>query len=103
MKKSELNINVQHALKEFESLENIQASEEWNDSLMARISSAKPYSNSRSYNTKFIVLILIIVLANVGLVLSTMKHGSKHQLISKNNDLKIISKELLINPTSLNN
>ena len=44
MKKSELNNKVLQKMNDFESLEDIQPSTCWHQSLMGKLASAKPYS-----------------------------------------------------------
>jgi hypothetical protein len=102
MKEPKLNTDVQHALEKFEMLENIQPSANWNQSLMDRIATKNSSSSLKSSTTKYVVLVLLIVLANVGFALTSMMHRSR-QSSPRSKELQLISKELLINPTSLNN
>jgi hypothetical protein len=103
MKESELNNRISQMLNAFESIENIQPQEGWSQSLMDKLSSAKRPAYPGHSKTKFIVAILFIVLMNIGFILSTIIKNDSRNTLSRNNDLQVISKELLINPTSLNN
>ena len=102
MKESELNNKVQQALDEFGSIENIQPSPGWELSLMEKVSATGLRPASTFSKTKLVVVVMFFALINVGFFLSVMLHDSQ-QGLSKNRDLQIISKELLINPTSLKN
>jgi hypothetical protein len=103
MKESELNNKVEQTLMEFETMGNIQPSADWNQSLMKRVASSKPYSSSIFYSVNLaIVTILIIILINLGFILNTIINDSR-QSLNRSNDLEVISKELLINLNSVNN
>ncbi len=102
MKDSASHSKAEQALRTFESLGNIQPSAGWDQSLMIKLSSAKPSSNSRSLITGYTLILLFFVLMNIGFFLGAVIHDS-HKSIYRNNELQIISNELLINPTSLNN
>ena len=102
MQEQELNNRVSQTLQEFESIENIQPSAEWNDSLMQRLSVAKQNSTTTFYLPKYAVVIAFVVMANIGFVFKTMMNDSQ-QTPSRDKELQVISKELLINPGSINN
>ena len=102
MKKQELNNKVSQALHEFDSMKNLQPSAEWNDSLMQKLSVAKPNSITTHSTSKVVILILFIVLANVGFVFKTVMNDSQ-QIPRRANELQVISKELLINSSSSTN
>ena len=102
MKEQELNNKVSQTLQEFESMENIQPSAEWNNSLMQKLSVAKPNSIAGFSSSKFAVLMLFVVMANIGFVFKTVMNDSQ-QTPNRDKELQVISKELLINPISINN
>jgi hypothetical protein len=102
MKKQELNNKVLQTLQEFESIPSLQPTEAWEQDLMSKIDTAKLHHASPISKTKIIVVILFIAAINIGFLLSAVVHHS-HQTLSRNSDLQVISKEFLINPTSLNN
>ena len=102
MKEQELNNRVSQTLQEFESIENIQPSSEWNDLLMQKLSLAKPNSLAKFSSPKFAVLILFVVMANIGFVFKTVMHDTQ-QTPNRDKELQVISNELLINPSSINN
>jgi len=90
------------ALKEFETIENIDPSDDWNRSLMNRLAAVKPRSGSLFPSTKMLVAIVFVVTINIYFLLNALVIHTGSSL-HRNNDLKIISKELLINPLSINN
>ena len=102
MKEQELHNRVAQTLQEFESMENIQPSGEWNDSLMQKLAGAKQNSTTTFYLPKYAVVILFLVMANIGFVFKTVMDDSQ-QTPGRDKELQVISKELLINPGSINN
>lgn len=102
MKKQELNNRVNQALHEFDSMENLQPSAEWNDSLIQKLSVAKPNLITTYSTSKVVLLLLFVVMANVGFVFKTVMNDT-HQIPSRAYELHVISKELLINSSSFNN
>ena len=96
------NIKVMDALKEFETIENIEPSDDWNRSLMERLSSVKPRSASIFPSTKMLVAIVFVVTINIYFLLNALVIHSGYS-VHRNNDLKVISRELLINPISIKN
>jgi hypothetical protein len=101
MKIVESQNNIPEMLREFESLENIQPSAEWELSLLGKLAAGKPHPKSNLFKTKIIVT-LFILLANLGFMLNALI-GHSGQTNQRDIALKTISKELLINPSSINN
>lgn len=99
MKESEINNSALQLLNEFETQENIQPSDDWNQSLMNKLATAKPHSNIKFSINKFVVITLLIVLINIGFFLNIIIHDPL-QNVSRNKELQIVSKELLINQPS---
>jgi hypothetical protein len=102
MKESKENNDLLKTIEVFDNIAVLHPSEEWNQSLMTRLVSVKPYATPVSMTTKISVLVVFIVLLNVGFILNAFISNS-HRRVQRNNDLKVISKELLINPVSINN
>ena len=102
MKNQKLNIEVRSRLAEFDRMESISPSEEWNQSMLSRLNSVKPISGSGIIPTRYKVLVLIAILTNVGILWSSIIIESKtdKQLTI---ELQIISNEFLVNPISINN
>ena len=100
MEQSELHKKAMQTLKEFESLEDIQPSAAWNHSLMKRLESSRVHPASGTPVPKVAWVLLIFILANVGLILS-MISGSNRQSFDRGKELRAISSEFLINPTSI--
>ena len=102
MKEQELNNRVSQTLEEFESMESIQPTSEWNDSLMQKLSVAKQNSIAGFSLSKYAVVMLFVVIANIGFVFKTVINDSQ-QTPNRDKELQVIVKELLINPGSINN
>jgi hypothetical protein len=100
MKESAFSDKVIRKLNEFETMQEIQPSAEWNDLLMTKIASAKPVHVSDMPSTGFVVSVLFIVLLNLGFVLSSILNKSNTQSY-KDKKMQVISQELLINPLSI--
>jgi len=90
------------ALKEFETIENIETTDDWNRSLMERLASVKPRSASPFTSTKMLVAIVFVVTLNIYFLLNALVIHPGYSA-HRNNDLKVISRELLINPISIKN
>jgi hypothetical protein len=101
MKESILGDKILQKLNEFETLENIQPSEGWNQSLMQKIGSASANPIKGLSAAKFVVAALFILLVNIGFILNSVIRDSK-QSVSHDSELQIISKEFLVNPVSIN-
>ncbi len=100
MKKADLDNNAQRSLREFESLEDIQPSSEWTSSMMNRIAHSERPSK-QGFNASGVALVLIFfILANIGVILTLISDGTR-QSSARTSDLRAISREFLINPTSI--
>ena len=102
MKEQELNKKVFESIQEFESIGNIESSVEWNNSLIQKISLAKPNSRFVMVSHKYLLIVMLIAVLNIGLIFKAINISS-NQIPSRKEELKLVSKELLINPISLNN
>jgi hypothetical protein len=101
MKESDLKYKVQQKLVDFDNVRSIQPSEEWSQSLLTRLEKSRHSSNARFTSTRFILAVLLLILINLGFMLNSVIRNSE-KTYYHNNDLQIISEQLLINPTSLN-
>ena len=101
MKEAELNSRVSQLLNEFENIEDISLHPEWNYSLMEKLSAQKHHPK-KSGKGKIISILLMIIIANVGLVVALINKNFQHN-IEREIELRTISKELLVNPISINN
>ena len=102
MEESVLNRKVLRILNEFESIEDIQPSADWNQSLMNRLSSSGSPTTPRFTTTRYAAVILLFVLVNLGFILNSILGGS-FQTIHNDKELMVISNELFVNPISINN
>ncbi len=101
MNEAEINKKVNQLMSDFENTEEIWVSSEWNQSLLNKLSSNKR-NLGKSRSRKIVYILLIVFVANAGIVLNIINNKS-NQLIKQESKLKTISKELLINPISINN
>ncbi len=102
MNELELNSRVFERLSEFEEIDEIQFSSDWNNSFTLRLNKTKRHSRAGLPNTKFTILILFFVILNFGFILNVLNTGN-HNSFDRKSELKIISNELLVNPISINN
>jgi hypothetical protein len=102
MKDSHFNSKVIQKLQEFESLEDIQPSAGWNDSLMRKLKSSGSNHPGRSVTARFAIIVILIIAANLGFILNLFNnHSRRSETLST--EYHIISSEFLINPLSANN
>ena len=101
MKKSELNNKSNHLLNEFETLENIEFSIEWNAKLMSKIASIEQ-NRSKFSSAKYGMILILFILVNAGFTFNLINKDSK-QHTGRYAQLQLVSKELLINLNSQNN
>jgi hypothetical protein len=101
MKESELSSKVKQKLSEFDTIGSIQPSEAWNQSLMHRLAASRQSSNSDLASVRFLIVVLLLVLINIGFILNTVIRKS-NQTSLRDDDLQTISEQLLINPPSAN-
>ncbi len=99
MNESELNQNIDKILSNFESLDTIQPSIEWNDSLQKKLYNFKKDGIAKNDPQKLIYTMASLVIINV-LLLSFFLATNPRESNANDNKLKLISKELLINPSS---
>lgn len=92
--------NAFQLLDEFEMLENIQASHQWEKELFAKLGNADPVYYKKKNGLKSALLIGCFVLINaVSLIKLSAPTGSQEE--KRNEVLQSISAELLINSTAL--
>lgn len=94
-----LHQKVSRKLQEFEDLEEIKPSEAWTDAVMSRLNSVSPSSRSMDFRT--VVFVLLFLAMNTGIVLQMFKSNSEFQSLRREEALRVVSKELLINPFSI--
>ena len=102
MEESVLNRKVLRILNEFEAIEDIQPSADWNQSLMKRLSSPESSTTPIFNTTRYAAVILLFVLVNLGFILNSILGGS-FQTLHNDKELMVIATELFVNPISINN
>lgn len=100
MKESELHNQVSQKVREYETLADIEPSLNWDQSLMDRISNTSMSSSPGFSPMKSAAVLVLVVLVNVGIILTFLNNDNTRTL-KRGNDLKKISTEFLINPTSI--
>jgi hypothetical protein len=100
MKEPELSGKVQQKIDEFEKLELIHPSSDWNNRLMEKVSSVHQYSPTKVSTGAITALVLFLILINVGFILTTLVNNSLKES-DRAKDLQIISCELFVNPVSI--
>jgi hypothetical protein len=93
MKSKKLNEKVLKKLHEFETLENIHPSSDWDAELYTKLQLNS--SIKTNIISKYNVIIICIVLLNSGLLLFSLLNEPK-QSSKRTTNLKLISNELLI-------
>jgi len=93
MKSNELNEKVLKKLQEFETLENIYPSPDWDTELHIKLQLNS--SIKANYISKYNFILVCIVLLNCGLILFSLFNEPK-QTTSRTTNLELISNELLI-------
>lgn len=90
MKTSAMNtINQQ-----FDLIEDITPSKNWDLNFQNKLNNAR--ENKSNSVTKFNFIILVLIFMNVGFIVNSLKTENTKTAISRNDNLKIISEELLI-------
>ncbi len=100
MNETELTKIVNNKLSEFEMLDRIHPESDLNLKLMSRIETASSSSKSRS--VQFVLIVILLISINIGFLL-TINKKDNHRPLNRKGELSIVSKELLINPISINN
>jgi len=93
MNTNKLNNDIMDKLYEFETLENIYPSLDWDTKLESKL---KLKSNQKSYFlNKYNLIVLSIGLINISLIVFSMLNESK-KINSRSRNFELISKELLL-------
>lgn len=93
MKSNALNEKALKKLHEFETLENIHPSSDWDTELQLKLQLNS--SIKTNVISQYTVILVCIVLLNCGLLLFSVFNKQK-QTISRTTNLELISNELLI-------
>ena len=79
---------------QFDLIENISPSENWDSAFQNKLNKAKMSKSSTI--TQFNALILTLLMVNIGFVWNSLKTENTKTVISRKDTCKIISEELLI-------
>ena len=95
MNESEILKIVSQKLEEFEGFKEIQPSSAWNSSMIQKLSTSKQKPKTTYKTVSIAAAFVFLVLLNFG-YLSKLMNQKEERDLSRNNELSIISKELLI-------
>ena len=85
---------VHKIIKEFDELLNIQASEQWNKTLMLKIADSKAHQHKRNIHNLAMVYVIIIIM-NAGMVFMLIR-DSQTLNAKRQEKLEIIASSLMI-------
>jgi hypothetical protein len=95
MNESEILKIVSQKIQEFEGFAEIQPSSEWNSSVMQKLSTSKQQPKTTYKTVSLAAAFLFLVLINFG-YLGKLMNQKVEKDMSRNSELNIISKEVLI-------
>ncbi len=98
MNDSDIHNNVKRVLEAFETMEELQPSDTWQQALLVSLRK-KPSTRQVSFPRSAILVIAFAILVNLA-VLATQFRPAMRTSRSRSGDLKIISTELLNEPVS---
>jgi hypothetical protein len=101
MKEPDIHNSIFQALREYELMEELQPSSEWQDSLMEKLAGSKRLTQSRPH-VLVAVAIVILLIMNIGSLL-TIRSTHSGQTLHRDAALQSISSEFLFQPISLSN
>ena len=96
MSEKSIENEVNRQFLAFEKLETLHTNEAWEQLLVNKLHYTKPRTPSR-ISPFYMAVILFILLVNIGFLINVMNHNTTASS-SHEQDLHLISKELLINP-----
>ena len=98
----ELNSKIDQTMTRFENLGNLLPDDDWNRELMGRLDEPFSRKRERFVVSSYTAAVLLLVLLNIGFVLVSLK-GNTSERKPQKSEMQVISRELLINPSSINN
>jgi hypothetical protein len=108
IKMEELTNKIRQKLDAFDTLPDIQASEDWQQSVIDRLAVTQSDTNV-SFSTRSLLIVgFLFIGLNIGFILKTTLSTPSSFVISttreqqRTTNFKTISKELLSNPTTIN-
>lgn len=95
-------INIIQSFEYFDSMRSIEPSPDWNESLMQRLEAEGRKAPGEKLSNAYTLILSLFVLVNIAFLLQVII-GSSSDSMSRSQELQMVSKEILINPASLNN
>ncbi len=102
MKESVIKHKTEIYIQAFENLPDMPISATWNDSLMLKLSQSETKPSADFPLAGFKVAAVLFIFINIGYFV-TAYTTTNNNAVDRNTDMKIISNELFINPSSLTN
>ena len=100
MKGSEISDKTMQTLREFDMLDTIQPTEGWSESVMKRLATTTKGKRHGASVPGVAWVLLVFILANMGLLFTALGVNSRHSG-GRSSDLRTLSGEFLVNPTSI--
>ena len=94
MNNLEINKKVAQLLNEFEIIETISVSDNWENRLQLKLNSKQ--NLKLNYSKKYGIILVVLFFFNTSLILFSTS-GSSEKIDNAKNDFQIISNELFIN------
>jgi oligoribonuclease (3'-5' exoribonuclease) len=100
MEKSQATNPIYQALKEFEEMEDIQVSANWQEGLLNRVRASKQTNPSGVHFNKITMVMVVIIAVNASFVLNSV--FGNFQSTKRDVEWQVISDELFTNRVSQN-
>jgi hypothetical protein len=100
MEKSQATDAIYQALKEFEAMEDIQVSANWQEGLLNRVRASKQTNPLSVHFNKITMVMLVVIAINIGFVLNNV--FGNFQSTKRDVEWQVISDELFTNRVSQN-
>lgn len=100
MKEQDLQNKMDNLGHKLDSIKHISPSSDWTDTLLDKLRSPEILSRSSKLDKKKVALIGLIAILNIGYFMSSSMDAKKTSN-NREEKLSMVSKEILINPTSL--
>lgn len=96
MKTQTKDERVLQKLDEFDAIETIHPTAEWNNSLMNKLSSSKRNKRNGNSPVGIAIIVIFIVVINIGFLIKSLIDNTDNSQ-QRDMDYQVISKELFIN------
>ena len=101
MDNTDINNKVSQALDAFDSISPLSPTDEWQDTLMSRLTGNQPKKRLQNSHVLLFIFVALILGGNVAFGLRMLSTEISHS--GEANSLEAVSNEFLINPVSAKN